>query len=403
MDYKRLENETDKDLINRICSEKDNIGSWQDVANIINNILGTAFTESKYRKNFRLYSQGYHDSQAKLVEEHSTELENKLNEIKKERIKLQTLNIERNKLNRIEARKELYYEQIGNMITALPAPELNVEYEPEIAKIYEDAEELYLLTIADIHSGAVFKTEYNEYSPDIMIDRFADMTERTINFIKKHNCKVFYVIGLGDFIQGCIHMNDLKINDSTVVKATVQVSQLMSLFLNNISKYAHINYYHIISSNHSQMRYLGTKASELMGEDMEYIIGHYIKDSLVNNKNVDVFVDEEASDYKEFEIQNYKIIAMHGHQVKDINTILNNISSKKNEMIDYVLLGHQHNHKVVTGNDGCTYDTEVLVSPSFVGSDPFADFILKGSKAAVMIYGFHEFEGHNETYKFILN
>lgn len=403
MDYKRLENETDKDLINRICSEKDNIGSWQDVANIINNILGTAFTESKYRKNFRLYSQGYHDSQAKLVEEHSTELENKLNEIKKERIKLQTLNIERNKLDRIEARKELYYEQIGNMITALPAPELNVEYEPEIAKIYEDAEELYLLTIADIHSGAVFKTEYNEYSPDIMIDRFADMTERTINFIKKHNCKVFYVIGLGDFIQGCIHMNDLKINDSTVVKATVQVSQLMSLFLNNISKYAHINYYHIISSNHSQMRYLGTKASELMGEDMEYIIGHYIKDSLVNNKNIDVFVDEEASDYKEFEIQNYKIIAMHGHQVKDINTVLNNISSKKNEMIDYVLLGHQHNHKVVTGNDGYTYDTEVLVSPSFVGSDPFSDLIMKGSKAAVMIYGFHEYEGHNETYKFILN
>ena len=403
MDYKRLENETDKDLINRICSEKDNIGSWQDVANIINNILGTAFTESKYRKNFRLYSQGYHDSQAKLAEEHSTELENKLNEIKKERIKLQTLNIERNKLDRIEARKELYYEQIGNMITALPAPELNIEYEPEIAKIYEDAEELYLLTIADIHSGAIFKTEYNEYSPDIMIDRFADMTERTINFIKKHNCKVFYVVGLGDFIQGCIHMNDLKINDSTVVKATVQVSQLMSLFLNNISKYAHINYYHIISSNHSQMRYLGTKASELMGEDMEYIIGHYIKDSLVNNKNVDVFVDEEASDYKEFEIQNYKIIAMHGHQVKDINTVLNNISSKKNEMIDYVLLGHQHNHKVITGNDGCTYDTEVLVSPSFVGSDPFADSIMKGSKAAVMIYGFHEYEGHNETYKFILN
>lgn len=403
MDYKRLENETDKDLINRICSEKDNIGSWQDVANIINNILGTAFTESKYRKNFKLYSQGYHDSQAKLVEEHGTELENKLNEIKKERIKLQTLNIERNKLDRIEARKELYYEQIGNMIATLPAPELNIEYEPEIAKIYEDAEELYLLTIADIHSGAVFKTEYNEYSPDIMIDRFADMTERTINFIKKHNCKVFYVIGLGDFIQGCIHMNDLKINDSTVVKATVQVSQLMSLFLNNISKYAHINYYHIISSNHSQMRYLGTKASELMGEDMEYIIGHYIKDSLVNNKNIDVFVDEEASDYKKFEIQNYKIIAMHGHQVKDINTVLNNISSKKNEMIDYVLLGHQHNHKVVTGNDGCTYDTEVLVSPSFVGSDPFSDLIMKGSKAAVMIYGFHEYEGHNETYKFILN
>lgn len=402
MEYNRLNNESDKELINRICSEKNKIGSWQDVADIINSILGTTFTESKYRKNFRLYSEGYNDSQNKSIQEHNFELEKKLNEIKKERIKLQTLNAERNKIDRIEARKELYYEQIGNMITTLEPPVFN-DWEPNIAQIEEDHKEEYLLTIADIHSGATFKTEYNEYSPAIMLDRFDELTQKTISFIKKHNCKVLHVVGLGDFIQGCIHMNDLKINDSTVVKATVQVSQAMAEFLNKISKYARIDYYHIISSNHSQMRYLGTKASELMGEDMEYIIGHYIKDSLANNKNIEVFVDEESSDYKEFEILQYKIIAMHGHQVKDINILLNNISSKKNEMIDYIVLGHQHNHKVITGNDGCTYDTEVLVSPSFVGSDPFADSIMKGSKAAVMIYGFHEFEGHNETYKFILN
>ena len=402
MNYKRFENESDKDLINRICSEKDKIGSWQDVADIINSILGTTFTESKYRKNFRLYSEGYNDSQNKSIQEHNFELEKKLNEIKKERIKLQTLNAERNKIDRIEARKELYYEQIGNMITTLEPPVFN-DWEPNIAQIEEDHKEEYLLTIADIHSGATFKTEYNEYSSAIMLDRFDELTQKTISFIKKHNCKVLHVVGLGDFIQGCIHMNDLKINDSTVVKATVQVSQAMAEFLNKISKYARIDYYHIISSNHSQMRYLGTKASELMGEDMEYIIGHYIKDSLSNNKNVDVYVDEEASDYKEFEIFGYRIIAMHGHQVKDVNTLLNTISSKRNEIIDYVILGHQHNHKVITGNDGWTYDTEVLVSPSFVGSDPFADSIMKGSKAAVMIYGFHEFEGHNETYKFLLN
>lgn len=77
MEYNRLENESDKDLINRICSEKDNIGSWQDVANIINNILGTTFTESKYRKNFRLYSEGYNDSQTKIIEEHNNDLEKK--------------------------------------------------------------------------------------------------------------------------------------------------------------------------------------------------------------------------------------------------------------------------------------------------------------------------------------
>ena len=402
MNYKRLENETDKDLINRICSEKDNIGSWQDVANIINNILGTAFTESKYRKNFRLYSEGYQDSQQKAIEEHNAELEKKLTEIKKERIKLQTLNAERNKLDRAEARKELYYEQVANTIPTLEPPVFN-DWNSEIAKIEDDIKEEYLLTIADIHSGSTFKTDYNEYSPEIMIERFEELTQKIISFIKKHNCKTFHVVGLGDFIQGCIHMNDLKINDSTVVKATVQVSQAMAEFLNKISKYSQINYYHVISSNHSQMRYLGTKASELMGEDMEYIIGHYIKDVLKNNDNVHVYVDEEAHDYKNLDIMGYNVVAAHGHQFKNLDNIINNLSSKLTISVDYLIIGHQHNHKVLTGNDSSTFDTEVLVCPSFIGSDPFADEILKGSKAAVMIYGFHEFEGHNETYKFLLN
>ena len=402
MNYKRLENETDKDLINRICSEKDNIGSWQDVANIINNILGTAFTESKYRKNFRLYSEGYQDSQQKAIEEHNAELEKKLTEIKKERIKLQTLNAERNKLDRAEARKELYYEQVANTISILEPPVFS-DWNSEIAKIEDDIKEEYLLTIADIHSGSTFKTDYNEYSPEIMIERFEELTQKIISFIKKHNCKTFHVVGLGDFIQGCIHMNDLKINDSTVVKATVQVSQAMAEFLNKISKYSQINYYHVISSNHSQMRYLGTKASELMGEDMEYIIGHYIKDVLKNNDNVHVYVDEEAHDYKNLDIMGYNVVAAHGHQFKNLDNIINNLSSKLSISVDYLIIGHQHNHKVLTGNDSSTFDTEVLVCPSFIGSDPFADEILKGSKAAVMIYGFHEFEGHNETYKFLLN
>lgn len=402
MDYKRLENETDKDLINRICSEKDNIGSWQTVADIINNILGTNFTESKYRKNFRLYSEGYQDSQQKAIEEHNAELEKKLAEIKKERIKLQTLNAERNKLDRAEARKELYYEQVANTISILEPPVFN-DWNSEIAKIEDDIKEEYLLTIADIHSGSTFKTDYNEYSPEIMIERFEELTQKIISFIKKHNCKTFHVVGLGDFIQGCIHMNDLKINDSTVVKATVQVSQVMAEFLNKISKYTQVNYYHIISSNHSQMRYLGTPANELMGEDMEYIIGHYIKDVLKNNDNVHVYVDEEAHDYKNLDIMGYNIVAAHGHQFKNLDNIINNLSSKLGISVDYLIIGHQHNHKVLTGNDSYTFDTEVLVSPSFIGSDPFADEILKGSKAAVTIYGFHEFEGHNETYKFLLN
>ena len=39
--YKRFDGETDEELIYRITGEKEQIGSWQDVADILNELLGT--------------------------------------------------------------------------------------------------------------------------------------------------------------------------------------------------------------------------------------------------------------------------------------------------------------------------------------------------------------------------
>lgn len=399
MDYKRFEGESDKDLINRICSEKDNIGSWQDVANVLNELLGTCFTESKYRKNFKLYSEGFQDSQHLLLDEHADKISKQLYEIKKERIKIQTLNLERNKKDRIESRQELYYEQIGSLVNTLPLPEFVLWDSNE----EDNEEETYILALSDLHAGATFVSMHNEYSLEIMKERFEFLLYKMEQFIKQHKVKKIYVVGLGDFIQGCIHLNDLRINDTSVVKATVQVSKIVAQFLNNLSKFTEISYYHVITSNHGQMRYLGTKASEFMDEDMEYIIGHYIKDLLADNNRIEVIVPEEHCDYIILPILGWDIVCMHGHQIKRIDNILSNLSDKLDTNIDYLLLGHFHNMKIISGMEKCTYDTEVLIAPSFVGSDPYADNIFKGSKAAVAIYGFHEYEGHNETYKIILN
>ena len=54
MEFKRLENETEEELLYRIGQLKDNEGlSWNDIADIMNEILGYAYTESKYRKSFK--------------------------------------------------------------------------------------------------------------------------------------------------------------------------------------------------------------------------------------------------------------------------------------------------------------------------------------------------------------
>lgn len=75
----------------------------------------------------------------------------------------------------------------------------------------------------------------------------------------------------------------------------------------------------------------------------------------------------------------------------------------RREFVDILILGHYHAGKQMTVGEGCCSDCEGLINPSFVGSDPYSDSLMKGSKAAVNIYGIHEIYGHDETYKVILN
>lgn len=116
-----------------------------------------------------------------------------------------------------------------------------------------------------------------------------------------------------------------------------------------------------------------------------------------------VHLAEEGKQYIEIPIMGNEIIAMHGHQLKNVENSIRDLSMLRRSFIDYLILGHFHSGKEIPSFEGCCNDTEILVSPSFVGSDPYSDSLMKGSKASVKIYGFSSVYGHTETYKFILN
>lgn len=351
-------------------------------------IFGGQF-RTEYLKN-RIYTNPDDFSKEK-------ELDKKIQDLRKERTKLQTANIERNRVDRSEARHEMYYEYIGNTITSLPLP----DFQPLSYNFENDIE--YLLTIADVHYGAKFKSENNEYSPGIAKERFEDLSGQVIDFIKKHNLRKIHIVSLGDLIQGILRVSDLKVNDSSISKATVEISRLIAMFLREISIHAIVEYYHVPFANHTQIRPLGTKASELADEDVEYIIGNYILDLCSDNERIGVHLADEGKQYIEIPIMGNEIIAMHGHQLKNVENSIRDLSMLRRSFIDYLVLGHYHNGKEIPCFEGCCNDTEILISPSFVGSDPYSDSLMKGSKASCKIYGFDSLYGHTETHKFILN
>lgn len=346
----------------------------------------------KMRSEYEKYKAGL----SKNVSSDS-ELDVKIQELRKERIKLQTSNVERNRLDRSEARQEMYYEYVGNVVQALPLP----DFQPIEDSVHHEIN--YLVGLADVHYGVRYHSINNEYSPEEAKKRFEYLTCRLIHFVQEKHITTLTIVSLGDLIQGVLRLSDLKINDSSIVKATVEICRLIANMLNELSVYTNIVYYHTPSANHTQLRVLNAKASELADEDLEYLMGNYIKDLCSNNERITVHLAKEGNDFIEVYIPGNEIIAMHGHQLKNIENAVKDISILHKKFYDTVLLGHYHSGKEIPSHEGILGDAEVLISPSFIGSDPYSDKLCKGSKACVKVYGFDKLFGHTETYKIILN
>lgn len=354
-------------------------------------ILGGSFVK-------QYYEEKYLNSSPTMDDDYEKRIQKKIDELRKERIKVQTLNIERDRIDRQLYRQELFYEQIGGACNSLPLPEFLPLYNEE------DSNEIsWLMAISDLHFGARFTSMNNSYSPEECKERLELLVGNLFNFVNERKIRKLRIACLGDVLQGILRISDLKLNDSSVVRATVEISRLLAQFLTSVSEFVQIDYYHVPTANHSQLRPLGTKANQISDEDLEYVIGNYIKDLCKGNPRINVILPEDNSQYISIDIPGFAVYAAHGHQIKNAETSLKDLSMLKNEPIDYLILGHYHAGREIPVSENVTSDCEVLVCPSFVGSDPYSDTIMKGSKASVVVYGFDRLYGYTDKKKFILN
>lgn len=321
------------------------------------------------------------------------------NQLQMERYKIQAEKVELNRLLRQRARFELFYSNVADKIEQMEPPVFKY-HGGEIGEVQSE----YILTIADIHAGANFVSETNEYSYDICTQRFKNLLDQTVDFVRYKKLSKLKVFLGGDSIQGMLRIKDVKLNETTVVESVVFVSKTVAHFLNQLSEHCEVEFYHAPTSNHTQCRFLGTKANEMPFEDMEYIIGNYIKDSLAINDRVQVFTNF-GKHYIEIPFFNGEIKAagMHGHTVKSLPSAVKNISYQHKQIYHMVLLGHYHAGSEMTVGEIDSSDIEVIVCPSFVGSDHFSDQIEKGAKGSCKIFGIDRKYGRTESFKIILN
>lgn len=395
--------ESENHYIYRVCAMKADKGwTWPQVADILNNNLGHEYDESCYRKKYQSMMSMLDDNQDTFANSDSqlAALQAEKDAIKKERIKLQTSNLERNRIMREDARSEMWFETCGQYIKSLDAPEPLTMFSYKNATFTESVD--YMQCFSDLHFGADFKSVNNEYSPEIARERVTELLRKTIRFTCNNNVNHLTVLNLGDQLQGLLRVSDVKFNATSMVKSAVEVSRLIASYLNKLSEYVAIDYYQVPTSNHTQLRVIDQRRDAMPEEDLEFLIESYIYDLLKNNERVVVHMNRDHAQFVNFKLNRYNIVAMHGHRCRNVDTILDEMENITNTRVDYVFMGHLHSQKSVCVGEADGYDKQVLVVPSIVGSDPYSDSLYKGSKSAAMMYGFTG-NGLTSTTKFVLN
>lgn len=156
---------------------------------------------------------------------YTDDLEERKRQLEAERQKLFATKTEYNRLLRQTSRQELFYQNIADSIQRLTPPEFPVNF--DCLDWYPTNGREYILTISDIHAGANFKTDTNEYSLEEVGHRFRVLAEKLSAYVRAEDVEILKVVCLGDTIQGILRVSDLQLNETSVVEATVFISQML--------------------------------------------------------------------------------------------------------------------------------------------------------------------------------
>ena len=397
--YKRFEGETDEELIYRITGEKDQIGSWQDVADILNELLGTEYTESKFRKQRQAFDKMLNANRSKFVDSDAQleEIQLQKRELEKERKKLQTEKIEYNRWLREEARDELITEKICDAIISLPSLEIPKYIEP----VHNNKN--YLFAFGDAHFGIEYQIKdlfgniINEYSPEIFYDRMNNLLSQLIETIHKEDIKELDVWELGDGIQGILRLNSqlMKLRYG-IINSTIKYSIYLSNWLSVLTEHTRVKFQMVEDSNHNQLRICSAPKNAFTEENMSRVMSCIIKERLKDNPNF-VFIDNPTGMNYSL-MATYQVLGCHG-EVKNYANAVKDFSTALGTPLDYVIGAHIHHNK----SEGNGISSAVLSIPSICGTDPYGMSLNKVSNAGATLFTFELGKGKVAENNYILD
>lgn len=304
--YKRFENETDEELIYRITGEKDQIGSWQDVADILNELLGTEYTESKFRKQRQAFDKMLAANQSKFADSDAQlkEIEVQKRELERKKIQFRDERNAWQKQNFTDARVEEKLDKLESELTSLGRTNFD-----EHNNVSINSDNDMLIILSDLHIGQTFDSIFGKYNTDIAKDRLNQLLNEVISIRELHNSKNCYVSLQGDLISGNIHKSIQVSNRENVIEQIKIATELISSFCYELSLHFETVFMSNVSGNHTRM---DRKDDAIHDERLDDIISWAVELSIKHIDNFHVLHRNIDTGISDILIRGKSYIAVHG-------------------------------------------------------------------------------------------
>lgn len=370
---------------------EDRVISYQDWAEkVLGSDYRDVFADEYIRRGAKVFSIFLKHLEDMGDAEVEGEMQDMLEQLKAERIKIQTANLEYNAIQRAEARNDLFNEQIIKAIERLEPikgtrPKLDVEP--------CDKHRTALLAISDLHAGSTFTVKgiyneiVNEYSYDIMCARLWSIIDKI-----EADDIVFddlTVAICGDLVEGILRESSLTKLREPVTDTVIRLAEFLSEWIYQLSirleKKVNVV---IIGGNHDTVRSL-TSRPMFEGENLTKIVVEFIKLRL---QDLDWITVDDYQDVAIKNIQGVNVMFQHGED-KDLKTTMDYFSNLYNIDVDEIVAGHLHRAESKTVGITELGDRQLTRVGSIVGTDSYAKQIRASARPSCYIALYEEDNG----------
>lgn len=332
--FQRLQGETNEEFIYRVCLHKDQIGTWDDVAALLNELLNQEYTESKYRKQFK-GMQKVVEKDRKEQKASAADIDDKIRELERAKIAYRDERNAWQKQNYADARMIETLELLEKELPATGRINFSKHDTPSI-----DGKTEMIICLSDLHIGQCFSSAFGEYNSDIAEKRLAEYLEKVKETAKRHKIFRAHIVCLGDLISGSIHKTIAITNRENVVQQIKKATELITSFCYECTKIFNYVFLYSVSGNHSR---IDKKEIALHGERIDDIVtwavslglSHINNFKYMKHHNLDIGITKMY-------VANNHYVAVHGDWDAMNKTAISNLTMMLGCVPCGIIRGHNH-------------------------------------------------------------